>query len=67
MGIGKRLVDECIRFARQAGYRTITLWTQSNLAAARGIYRNAGFKVVHRERHKNFGYKLVSETWERTL
>ena len=43
------------------------LWTQSNLAAARGIYRNAGFKVVHRERHKNFGYKPVSETWERTL
>jgi GNAT superfamily N-acetyltransferase len=67
LGIGKRLVDECIQFARQAGYRTITLWTQSNLAAARGIYKNAGFRVVHRERHENFGYDLESETWELAL
>ena len=67
LGIGKRLVDECIQFARQAGYRTITLWTQSNLAAARGIYKNAGFKVVHRERHENFGHDLESETWELAL
>lgn len=67
LGIGKRLVDECIQFARQAGYRTITLWTQSNLAAARGIYKSAGFQVVHRERHENFGYELESETWELAL
>ena len=67
LGIGGRLVDECIRFARQAGYRKITLWTQSTLDAARHIYRKAGFGVVKRERHQSFGHKLVSETWELTL
>lgn len=67
LGIGKRLVAECIQFARRAGYRKLTLWTQSNLAAARGIYRNAGFKIVHRQRHRDFGYDLVSETWTLTL
>ena len=64
LGIGKRLVAECIQFARHAGYRQITLWTQGNLSAARGIYRNAGFKIVHRQRHTDFGYDLVSETWD---
>jgi GNAT superfamily N-acetyltransferase len=67
LGIGGRLVEECIRFARQAGYRKITLWTQSNLEAARHIYRKAGFRVVKRDRHRSFGHKLVSETWELTL
>jgi DNA-binding MarR family transcriptional regulator/GNAT superfamily N-acetyltransferase len=67
LGIGARLVDECVRFARQAGYRKITLWTQSILDAARGIYRKSGFRVVKRERHRSFGYKLVGETWELTL
>jgi DNA-binding MarR family transcriptional regulator len=67
LGIGGRLVDECIRFARKAGYRKITLWTQSILDAARHIYRKAGFRVVKRERHRSFGYKLVGETWELTL
>jgi DNA-binding MarR family transcriptional regulator/GNAT superfamily N-acetyltransferase len=65
LGIGGRLVDECVRFARQAGYRKITLWTQSNLDAARHIYRKAGFRVVKREPHESFGFKLTAETWEK--
>jgi DNA-binding MarR family transcriptional regulator/GNAT superfamily N-acetyltransferase len=67
LGIGVRLVDECVRFARQAGYRKITLWTQSILDAARHIYRKAGFRAVKRERHESFGHKLVGETWELSL
>jgi len=67
LGIGGRLVDECVRFARQAGYRKITLWTQSILDSARHIYRKAGFRVVKRERHESFGHKLMGETWELTL
>jgi DNA-binding MarR family transcriptional regulator/GNAT superfamily N-acetyltransferase len=67
LGIGGRLVDECVRFARQAGYRKITLWTQSILDAARGIYRKAGFQVVKRERHQSFGHRLTGETWEMSL
>ncbi len=67
LGIGGRLVDECVRFARQAGYRKITLWTQSILDAARGIYRKAGFRVVKRERHQSFGNRLTGETWEMSL
>ena len=67
LGIGARLVDECVRFARQAGYRKITLWTQSMLDAARHIYRKAGFRVVKREPHRSFGHKLVGETWELRL
>jgi len=67
-GIGRRLVDECVAFARLAGYRKMTLWTQSELTAARRIYQEAGFQCVHRERHDNFGKKgLVAETWELTL
>lgn len=66
-GIGKRLVDECIAFARSSGYRKITLWTQSMLLAARGIYRNAGFKLVATEPHHSFGQDLIGETWERDL
>jgi DNA-binding MarR family transcriptional regulator len=64
LGIGGRLVDECVRFGRQAGYRQITLWTQSVLESARHIYREAGFKLVKRERHHSFGHRLVGETWE---
>jgi DNA-binding MarR family transcriptional regulator/GNAT superfamily N-acetyltransferase len=67
LGIGARLVDECVRFARQAGYRKITLWTQSNLDAARHIYRKASFRVVKREQHQSFGHKLTGETWELSL
>jgi len=62
--IGHRLVDECIRFARQAGYRTIRLWTQSNLLAARHIYEKAGFRLIEKEPHHSFGHALTSETWE---
>lgn len=66
-GLGKRLVDECIRFAREAGYHKITLWTQSNLIAARSIYEKAGFRLAHRERKISFGQDLVSETWDLKL
>jgi DNA-binding MarR family transcriptional regulator/N-acetylglutamate synthase-like GNAT family acetyltransferase len=67
IGIGKRLVDECIAFARSCGYRKITLWTQSMLLAARGIYQNAGFRLVATEPHRSFGQDLIGETWERDL
>jgi len=67
LGLGKRLVDECIRFAREAGYRKITLWTQSNLLAARGIYKKAGFRLVKEKQHRQFGFDLVSETWDLDL
>ena len=64
LGIGGRLVSECVRFARQAGYKKILLWTQSELDAARHIYKKAGFRVTHRERHHSFSKDLVAETWE---
>jgi len=67
LGIGKRLVEECIRFARQAGYQKMTLWTQSILHAARHIYKQAGFQVVHEEKHHSFGKDLTAETWELNL
>jgi len=67
LGIGKRLVEECIRFARQAGYQKITLWTQSILHAARRIYEQVGFRVVHKEQHHSFGKDLTAETWELNL
>jgi DNA-binding MarR family transcriptional regulator/N-acetylglutamate synthase-like GNAT family acetyltransferase len=67
LGLGGRLVDECIRFARQAGYRTLTLWTQSILSHARRIYQRAGFRRVRGERHHSFGHDLVGETWDLDL
>jgi DNA-binding MarR family transcriptional regulator/GNAT superfamily N-acetyltransferase len=67
LGIGALLVDECILFAREKGYRKITLWTNSILLAARHIYRKAGFRLVHKERHHSFGHALVGETWDLTL
>jgi len=67
LGIGARLVEECIDFARASGYRKIALWTQSILIAARHIYERAGFKLVSTEPHRSFGQDLVGETWERAL
>jgi DNA-binding MarR family transcriptional regulator/N-acetylglutamate synthase-like GNAT family acetyltransferase len=66
-GIGRRLVEECVRFARGAGYRKITLWTQNDLYAARHLYALTGFRRVGEEPHESFGKKLVAETWELVL
>jgi DNA-binding MarR family transcriptional regulator/N-acetylglutamate synthase-like GNAT family acetyltransferase len=65
--LGQRMVAECIAFARQRGYRKITLWTQSILIAARKIYQDAGFVLVATEPHRSFGQSLIGETWEREL
>jgi GNAT superfamily N-acetyltransferase len=67
VGIGRRLVDECLRFARQAGYQKITLWTNSILKEARNLYKKAGFELMASEPHHSFGHDLISETWERLL
>jgi DNA-binding MarR family transcriptional regulator/GNAT superfamily N-acetyltransferase len=67
LGVGRALTEQCIRFARQAGYTSITLWTQSILTAARGIYQRAGFRRVKEEPHHSFGVDLVGETWELEL
>jgi DNA-binding MarR family transcriptional regulator len=68
LGIGKRLVDECVRFARQVGYKKITLWTQSELGSARRIYEAAGFRLTHQKPHQNWGREdLVSEIWDLKL
>jgi DNA-binding MarR family transcriptional regulator/GNAT superfamily N-acetyltransferase len=66
-GLGARLTDECIAFARERGYRKITLWTQSILTAARAIYRSRGFALVKSEPYRAFGQKLTSEVWELKL
>jgi DNA-binding MarR family transcriptional regulator/GNAT superfamily N-acetyltransferase len=67
LGIGRRLVDECTRFAREAGYHTISLFTTNVLTAARRIYADAGYRLVHEEPHTAFGPKLTAETWELSL
>jgi len=66
-GLGTRLVDECIGFARQAGYRKITLWTQDVLHAARRIYERDGFKLMEETRHRDFGDEMKSQIWDLAL
>jgi len=67
LGLGAALVAECERFARRSGYRTIRLWTNSILVAARGIYQKAGYEIIASEPHTSFGHDLVGETWELRL
>jgi DNA-binding MarR family transcriptional regulator/GNAT superfamily N-acetyltransferase len=67
LGVGRRLVDACVTFARDAGYGHMTLWTQSILTAARRIYDVAGFELVASAPHRSFGADLVEETWELDL
>jgi GNAT superfamily N-acetyltransferase len=67
LGIGRRLVDSCIAFAREKGYDTLRLWTNDVLISARRIYQAAGFRLVKEERHHSFGKDLVGQTWELAL
>ena len=67
LGIGRHLVDSCIAFGREKGYRTLRLWTNDVLASARRIYQAAGFRLVKEERHHSFGKDLVGQTWDLTL
>ena len=67
LGLGKRLVDECIRFGRQVGYRKMILWTNSVLDAARHIYEERGFRKVEEEKHHSYGKDLIAQTWELVL
>jgi GNAT superfamily N-acetyltransferase len=67
LGIGTRLVEECLRFSRRAGYRRVTLWTHRVLEGARKIYIAAGFKLTREWTHDDFGKTLVAETWELEL
>jgi len=67
LGIGSRLVNECIKFAQQVGYTKMTLWTNNILSAARHIYEKAGFRLVSEQPHNSFGQNLVAETWDLKL
>jgi DNA-binding MarR family transcriptional regulator/N-acetylglutamate synthase-like GNAT family acetyltransferase len=68
LGIGRRLVAECVRFGRDAGYKKMILWTQSELGAARHLYKDAGFRLAGRQRHHSWGRRnLISEVWELKL
>lgn len=66
-GLGSRLVDECLTFARGAGYRSMVLWTNDVLTSARRIYEAAGFKLREAEKHRSFGHNLVGQIWQRPL
>lgn len=63
LGIGQRLVEECVRFARAAGYRQLMLWTNDPLRSARRIYEAAGFKLIESKKHSDFGVELTGQTW----
>jgi len=67
LGLGRRLISECVNFARQAGYKKITLWTQSELHAARHLYKQAGFRLVETRKHRDFGNMSVAEIWDLSL
>jgi GNAT superfamily N-acetyltransferase len=67
LGLGTRLVEECIQFAKKVGYKKMVLWTNSNLLEARHIYQKKGFELVAEEPHHSFGHDLVGETWELKL
>jgi DNA-binding MarR family transcriptional regulator/GNAT superfamily N-acetyltransferase len=67
LGLGARLIDEAVRFARAAGYKKMTLWTHSVLKAARHIYQKAGFRLTRSEKRKSFGQQVVSEHWDLDL
>ncbi|HMS26047.1 MAG TPA: GNAT family N-acetyltransferase [Burkholderiaceae bacterium] len=66
-GLGRRMVNECIQFAKSAGYQHIVLWTNDNLHAARHIYETAGFKLITQEKHHSFGKDLVGQNWKLDL
>jgi GNAT superfamily N-acetyltransferase len=67
LGIGSALVDACIGFARQAGYRRITLWTHQVLTAARALYQQRGFTLAASKLHNSWGVEVVGETWDLEL
>lgn len=66
-GLGRQLVEECLRFAKQAGYRQVVLWTNSILTAARHIYEKTGFELVEEQKHRQFGPELTGQTWRKML
>ena len=67
LGLGQRLVDECVKFAREAGYKRVTLWTHSILFAARRAYEKAGFTLTSSEKKHSWGEDVVAEYWDLTL
>ncbi len=67
LGLGRELVAECERFARERGYQRIVLWTNSLLLAARAIYQSTGYQMLTSQPHRSYGHDLVGETWQLDL